>query len=169
MRTLNEWDNRRRYCTRRQLKSLVGLLHHTTKVFHMGRSFLHRMSDLLKGRPVRRLYYLIRLNSGFRADLLWWRTVVHSWNGISYLPPPEAAFEFASDASSTWGVWCMVEESMVPVVLVPNICTVIHRDERAYPNHCSDSSMGPDVERPVSTLSLRQYGSDSSLQRSHCS
>ena len=62
----------------------------------------------------------------------------------------------------------LVEESMVLVVLVPNIRAVIHRDKRAYPDHCSGSNMGPDVERPASTLSLWQYGSCSSSQRSHC-
>ena len=30
----------------------------------------------------------IRLNRAFRSDLMWWRTFVEDWNGISFLPPP---------------------------------------------------------------------------------
>ena len=29
----------------------------------------------------------IRLNRAFRSDLMWWRTFVEDWNGISFLPP----------------------------------------------------------------------------------
>ena len=76
----------------------MGLLHHTNKVVHPGRSFLHRMLDLHKGRPREAI-----VQSLLSIELLWWRTFVSSWNAISYFPPPEAAFEFALDVSSAWG------------------------------------------------------------------
>ena len=46
---------------------------------------------------------------GFRADLSWWRTFVRSWNAISYLPPPEAAFD---SYQMLLMMQCVVEESM---------------------------------------------------------
>ena len=44
----------------------------------------------------------IRLNRAFRSDLMWWRTFVEDWNGISFLPPPThlPQLQMASDA---WG------------------------------------------------------------------
>ena len=53
---LEGWSNKR-VCERRELESLVGMLHHACKVVRSGRSFLRRMIDLLKGvrhRPPRR-------------------------------------------------------------------------------------------------------------------
>ena len=41
----------------------------------------------------------------FRFDLMWWRTFVEDWNGISFLPPPThlPQLQMASDASGSWG------------------------------------------------------------------
>lgn len=102
---LKEWGDRKA-CSRRELESLVGLLNHACKVVRPGRSFLRRMLDLLHStgnRPGRG--HIIRLNTGFRADLAWWREFVHSWNGTSFLLPPEKlpSVEIASDASGSWG------------------------------------------------------------------
>ena len=102
---LVEWGNRK-VCERRQLESLVGTLNHACKVVRCGRSFLRRMLDLLyrapapTGRP-----YLIRLNREFRSDLMWWRTFVMAWNGVSFLLPPShlPQLQMASDASGSWG------------------------------------------------------------------
>ena len=47
----------------------------------------------------------IHLNRAFRSDLMWWRTFVEDWNGISFLPPPIhlSQLQMASDASGSWG------------------------------------------------------------------
>ena len=47
----------------------------------------------------------IRLNRAFRSYLMWWRTFVQDWNGISFLPPPThlPQLQMASDASGSWG------------------------------------------------------------------
>ena len=102
---LEGWSNKR-VCERRELESLVGMLHHACKVVRSGRSFLRRMIDLLKGvwhRPPRPPP--IRLNKSFRSDLQWWRSFVASWNGVSFLSPPVYCprLQMASDASGTWG------------------------------------------------------------------
>ena len=61
-----------RYCQIGDLRSLVGKLQHASKVVRPGRTFLHRMFELLKGSRGRRP--LIRLNAAFRSDLAWWHT-----------------------------------------------------------------------------------------------
>ena len=47
----------------------------------------------------------IRPNWAFRSDLMWWRTFVEDWNGISFLLPPThlPQLQMASDASGSWG------------------------------------------------------------------
>ena len=102
---LEDWRDKK-VCERRELESLVGLLHHACKVVRSGRSFLRRMIDLLKGvrhhllRP-----HPIRLNKSFRSDLTWWSSFVTKWNGISFLPPPSdrPRLQMTSDASGSWG------------------------------------------------------------------
>ncbi len=76
------------------------------QVVRPGRSFLRRMLDLLHGTCTRPgSNDIIRLNTGFRADLAWWREFVSSWNGISFLAPPPhlPSVEITSDASGSWG------------------------------------------------------------------
>ena len=99
------WGDRK-CCNRRELESLLGILHHACKVVRPGRSFLGRMLDLLRGLPMDPVrLHPIRLNRAFRSDLMWWRTFVEDWNGISFLPPPAHLphLQMASDASGSWG------------------------------------------------------------------
>ena len=69
--------------TARDLKFLVGKLENACKVVRPGRSFLRRMIDLLRGVKSNRR--LVRLNSSFRSDLLWWHHFLSGWNGVSAL------------------------------------------------------------------------------------
>ncbi len=103
--TLREWEGRDS-CLRKELESLVGLLHHACKVVRSGRSFLRRMIDLLHGNhrsPNSRIP--IRLNAEFRSDLAWWIMFIAKWNGISFLAPPHKLpqVHLTSDASGSWG------------------------------------------------------------------
>ena len=66
---IHSWRNRR-WCTRRQLESLTGHLHHAAKVVWPGRTFLSCMIDLL--RCFRKHDHLILLNTEFHLDLQWW-------------------------------------------------------------------------------------------------
>ena len=103
---LSEWGDKKA-CTRKELESLIGLLNHACKVVRSGRSFLRRMIDLLHAVPQHQR--TIRLNTGFRSDLVWWRTFLGEWNGISFLPTPDQlpTLELTSDASGSWdcGAW----------------------------------------------------------------
>ena len=95
----------KRPCRRRQLESLIGLLHHACQVVRPGRTFLRRMIDLLKTPSATKGHHHIRLNAGFRADLGWWNAFVERWNGVSILPDRErlGAVVVTSDASGGWG------------------------------------------------------------------
>ncbi len=101
---LQSWGDKKA-CSRKELESLIGLLNHTCKVVRPGHSFLRRMLDLLHTRTRPGSNDIIRLNTGFRADLAWWKEFVCSWNGISFLAPPShlPSVEIASDASGSWG------------------------------------------------------------------
>ena len=106
---LQSWAGRKA-CTRRELESLVGLLHHACRVIRPGRSFLRRMIDLL--RIPRRQQHRLRLNRQFRADLRWWLTFASHWNGVALFPPTTPAkFQVTSDASGWWGCGAWFQSS----------------------------------------------------------
>ena len=110
---LHEWGDRKT-CERKELESLIGLLNHACKVVRSGRSFLRRMIDLLHSMPhPPHKPVPIRLNTGFRSDLLWWSEFVSRWNGISFLPtsPHLPVVEMATDASGTWGCGAWHQDS----------------------------------------------------------
>ena len=97
-------------CTRKELESLIGSLQHACWVMRPGRSFMHRMIDLLS--VAKCPHHHVRLNHEFRADLWWWATFAAHWNGIALLPhlsPP--TITVTSDASGQWGcgAWCQLQ------------------------------------------------------------
>ena len=101
---LSSWIGKKK-ATRRQILSLVGLLQHATKVVKYGRSFVARM--YAKASIVRELDYFVRLDTGFRSDLLWWHIFMENWNGLSLLRENSwsapADHKIQTDASGTWG------------------------------------------------------------------
>ena len=92
-------------CTRRELESLVGSLHHACKVVHPGRTFLRRMINLLCG--IRRQDHPICLNLEFRRDLAWWLQFFGEWNGVSFFLTPSfnclPDFHVSSDTAGALG------------------------------------------------------------------
>jgi len=64
---LKVWLQKRK-ATKRKILSLVGLLQHGTKVIKLGHTFVARMRAT--AARFKRLYSYIRLNRGFRSDLL---------------------------------------------------------------------------------------------------
>ena len=101
---LQSWRNRR-WCTRRELESLIGHLHHAAKVVWPGRTFLRRMINLLQ--CFRKRDHPIRLNSEFQLDLQWWLQFLSSWHGVYFwlFPGMSASpdLEVTSDASGSLG------------------------------------------------------------------
>ena len=101
---LSQWSTRK-CCKKKELQSLIGLLHHACMVVWPGRTFLRRMIDLLS--CFRNDSHPIRLNVEFRKDLAWWVEFFGQWNGISFFlfPTLEPLPDFAvcSDASGVIG------------------------------------------------------------------
>ena len=100
---LAEWA-RKKKCTKRDLKSLVGHLQHAATIIKSGRTFLRRMYNLL---PQANLpHHFIRLNEGFKSDLAWWSLFLESWEGSAMMSPsksPAPTATVTSDASGCWG------------------------------------------------------------------
>ena len=80
----SHWSTRK-CCTKKDLQSLIGRLHHACMVVWPGRTFLRRTIDLLS--CFCNDSHLIHLNE-FRNDLAWWVEFFGQWNGISFFPFP---------------------------------------------------------------------------------
>ncbi len=94
----------KRFCTRKELESLVGKLQHASKVIRPGRIFLRRMFELLGG--ARKNQRFIRINLAFRSDLQWWHRFMAQWNGVAMMRSSCRAGRdphLFSDASGTFG------------------------------------------------------------------
>eukprot|EP00731_Ephydatia_muelleri_P011790 Em0006g684a len=99
--TLETWQEKK-VCRRKELESLVGLLHHACKIVRPGRSFLRRMIALLSTANDR---HVIRLNRAFRADLAWWRMLAANWNGTGLISQDRITptVKLYTDAAGSWG------------------------------------------------------------------
>ena len=65
--------------SRRELEKLGGLLAHCSKVVRGGRTFCRRIYDAIAS--VREPHFSVRLSSGFREDVAWWRGFAARFNG----------------------------------------------------------------------------------------
>ena len=106
--TLERWHTKTS-CTKQELLSLVGQLHHASAVIKPGRTFLRQLIDL--STTVKKLHRHIRLTNSARSDIEWWHSFLAIWNGISYLPPTEPHEFIESDASGS----CNLGVPLVPV------------------------------------------------------
>ena len=98
---LRKWE-RKRSCTRQELESLIGYLHHACKVIPAGRTFMRRALSLLSVAKHR--HHHIRLNKEIRSDLQWWKAFAPRWNGASYIiHEGSQEYTLTSDASGHWG------------------------------------------------------------------
>ena len=91
----------RRSGQKRDLLSLIGLLHHATKVVRPGCAFLRNLINA--AASVSALDHHVHLTPAAKADLCWWNSFLPFWNGVSVLPPDKPAFTLVSDASGSWG------------------------------------------------------------------
>ena len=100
---IRQWQHKKS-CTKRELLSVIGQLHHACKVVRPGRTFLRRMIDL--STRAKEMHHHLRLNAAFRSDLQWWATFLVEWNGVSMMSrDPRVGHEasITSDASGSWG------------------------------------------------------------------
>ena len=97
---IEKWSDRKA-SSKRELLSLLGLLHHAASVVVPGRPFLRHLITLSK--TARHLHYMIRLNKPACSDILWWHTFMSTWNGLAFLPFQCPQVSLTSDASGSWG------------------------------------------------------------------
>ena len=97
------WWTGRSSCTKRDLLSPIGQLQHACCIVRPGRTFLRCMIGLAK--VAKELHHWVRLNKGFKSDLLWWACFLPSWNGISMMTGALHHYDITvtSDASGLWG------------------------------------------------------------------
>ena len=106
LREVDLWAEKR-WCTRKELESLIGSLQHACKVIRPGRSFLRRAISLLS--VTKKPDGFIRLNKEFRSDLMWWKVFARGWNGTGIISRSgHWDVMLTSDASGSWGcgAWC---------------------------------------------------------------
>ena len=95
-----------RFCKRKQLKSLIGLLHDASIVVQSGRTFIRHLIDALKSFNHRHGNVFIRLNKQARSDVMWCHCFIEQWNGLSMMIDDRKShpdISLTSDASGTWG------------------------------------------------------------------
>ena len=113
--------------TKREILSLVGLLHHATKVVRPGRSFVSRMC--VAAARVKELDYYTRLGREFKSDLAWWHTFLVGWNGLSLLRSvthTTHADLFSRLMLLVHGLRCLFQQVLAPVAVAPELGSSVY-------------------------------------------
>ena len=99
---IRQWVGRRT-CSRKELESLVGKLGHATQVVPPGKTFMRRLFKLKAAMGQAR--GKIRLNNGFRSEIMWWATFLEPWNGVRMMKDnsQQQAASIWTDASGSFG------------------------------------------------------------------
>ena len=99
---IRQWVGRRT-CSRKELESLVGKLGHAAQVVPPGKTFMRRLFELKAAMGQAR--GKIRLNNGFRSDIMWWATFLEPWNGVRMMKDnsQQQAASIWTDASGSFG------------------------------------------------------------------
>ena len=99
-------------CSRKELELLVGQLGHASRVVAPGKTFMWQFFELLAG--VRQAHHHIRLNAAFRLDLLWWATVLDTWNGMAMMQTSsvQMTYHVWTDASGHFGCGAVYPTSL---------------------------------------------------------
>ena len=81
---LTEWKSKQ-FCTRKELRSIIGKLSFVSKCVRQSRVFLSRLLELLRSinwKP----YTRIEISEDFRKDLRWWELFMERFNGVAFIP-----------------------------------------------------------------------------------
>ncbi len=111
--TIQKWVSMK-FCKRKQLESLIGLLHDASIVVRPGRTFIRRLIDALKSSNNQRRTVFIRLNKQAKSDIMWWHCFIEQWNGLSMMTDDRKSHPdicLMSDASGSWGCGAFVHSS----------------------------------------------------------
>ena len=102
---LSSWCARKS-CTKKELESLLGHLSHAAMVVRPGRTFLRQLFSFL--HSTKGPSHFVRLGSGARADLAWWKCFLQSWSESLFSPLPNPAHHVYSNTSGTYGCGAVV-------------------------------------------------------------
>ena len=83
-------------------------------------------------------HHYISLIAGARADITWWRCLLHCWSGRSFFSPAPIAHHVYSDASG----WGCGEGLLVPDAMASGVAGSGHLSEAS---HYSCSAVGSAV------------------------
>ena len=133
---LHRWSTYR-WCTKRQLQSLIGHLHHAAKVVWPGRAFIRRMINLLSN--FRRDDNPTRLSAEFKKDLRRWLQYLGSWKGVYFWVYPGLSpidLEMSSNASGSLGFGAVFRTHWLNVKWPSALQSASFRVQRALPHSC---------------------------------
>jgi hypothetical protein len=105
--------------TVQQLESLVGVLNFACSVVALGRPFLGRLHQMLRGRKVRIPHLHLRLTRGAKEDLKMWEAFLRQFNGVSIFLPndPVPAISLGLSLHSSdrgLGISCLTKWVSIP-------------------------------------------------------
>ena len=99
-RILSAWSGKRA-ATKHELQVLLGHLNHAASVVQAGRPFLRHLIEAMA--PLKQPSHYARLTIHCRADIAWWASFSHTWNGTSIFPGMPPGPTVTADASGSWG------------------------------------------------------------------
>lgn len=101
---LSSWLQKK-FCTLRELQSLIGTLQFACRVVVPGRPFLQRIIALTRG--IAQPFHHIKLSESFRKDVAMWQIFLDHWNGCNFFLDTKIAqspdLHFFTDASGRLG------------------------------------------------------------------
>ena len=142
----------RRLGKKRDLLSLIGVLHHAAKVIKPGRTFVRSLIDA--SMTVKSLDHHVHLNARARADITWWHLFAVLERDL-YPPSPSARPLHVFGRVRVMGSRCTVGKRVVslPVASVMGRCS--HISEGDGSNCGGGGHMGQQLGRRESVLFLR--------------
>ena len=152
-RILQELDNwlGKKACSKRELLSLIGLLHHAASVVVAGRPFLHHLISLSK--IPKHLHYMVRLNNTVHLDIKWWHTFIHlERSGVPALLLPAGYLNV--QRIRHLGLWCLLESKMAPAQMAGSSALFQYCFHGAAPYPSGRHSLGATVAILQGSLSL---------------
>ena len=100
---VNQWGDKK-FCSKRQLQSLLGYLLYIHKCVKPSRTFLNRMLGLLRDNYDKKT---ITLTQDFKRDLRWFQRFLTQYNGISFFDhtPVDGVLELDACLTGLGGRW----------------------------------------------------------------
>lgn len=138
--------SQRKSCTKRDLQSLVGKLQHACKVVCLGRSFLRRMFELLRGTAKKQHLHPTQSIIPLRLEVVASIPGVLEWScndGITGMAAQDPSL--CRRIGLLW-LWSMVGPIMATGSMDKRRTRVVHCSKRTLANCVSSNAMGKGLE-----------------------